>query len=248
MNKLKMLHKTLQSSVRIVGGHVTLPLVLSRAVEYEDSTMIDNSNDACVRCLVQFLLNDSEQQTRLLQQQGVSSLRPLCPYVSTNVKVRKLFEQLSILFGTARTALVRVNLCGNVAAKTPHIPTHLSFESIALQLGSTDENVFSSTQKMTRLRHLRPSKTMGAKWIVRMESAEQEKDILNLLIPPFVKMISSSSQREEDVSVLKSMGWISLRVDSVETFLETHGKQDVILAADCVYMKPSLKPDPETRP
>ena len=28
----------------------------------------------------------------------------------------------------------------------------------------------------------------------------------------------------------------------VSAFLETHGKQDVVLAADCVYMVPSLKP------
>ena len=29
---------------------------------------------------------------------------------------------------------------------------------------------------------------------------------------------------------------------AVGTFLETHGKQDVVLAADCVYMVPSLRP------
>jgi len=228
---MQMLHNTLQSSVRIVDGHVTLPLVLSRAVKQD----MNEDKGSCVKCLVQFLLNDSEQQTRLLQQQGVSSLLPLRRYVSRDVKVAKLFEQLSILFGTARTALVRVNLCGNVAAKTPHIPSQLSYESIALRLGHTEKSFSSSSSsyRKMRSRNMRPSVTMGSKWIVRLESAEQEQDVLNLLMPSFVEMMMIYSKKVENndtttiLSVLQSLGWISLRVDSVKSFLDkTEGTEE----------------------
>lgn len=100
-NKLEKLHDVLQSSINIGNQHITLPIVLSRAMKR------DNTKGESARCLVQFLLNNASQQTRLLQQQGVDLLLPLCSYIISDEKVMKLFEQLSMLFGTARTALVR---------------------------------------------------------------------------------------------------------------------------------------------